>query len=115
MSCTCGESNPDLMMNRGKGRKSKNLCKNCHNKNTGNRARANKALYVSYKGGICQRPGCGYSFCVEAMDFHHIDPSQKDPTFKSMRHWGFLKAKEELDKCLLLCARCHREKHAGLW
>lgn len=114
MKCKiCGESDPDKMMNKGQGRKCLTLCKNCHNTNTISRGRTNKSLYVEYKGGKCQK--CDYSKCMEALEFHHIDPEYKDPTFQSMRYWGLEKAKLELDKCLLLCSNCHREIHAGLW
>ena len=31
---------------------------------------------ISYKGGHCQI--CGYDRCIEALEFHHLDPSQKE-------------------------------------
>lgn len=111
MVCKCGESDPDRMMNKGGGRKSLSLCKACHNKNTIERGRNNKLRYIAYKGGKCEV--CSYNKCLDALDFHHIDPKQKDPTFESMRYWGIEKAKAELDKCQLLCCRCHREVHYG--
>jgi 5-methylcytosine-specific restriction endonuclease McrA len=111
--CKCGETNPNKMMNKGKGRISLSLCKECHNKNTIERGRTNKEIYIKYKGGKCER--CNYNLCYEALDFHHIDPLEKDPNFSSIRYWGLEKAKNELDKCMLLCSRCHREKHAGIW
>lgn len=100
------------MMNKGGGRKCKTLCKICHNIKTIERGRENKEKYIQYKGGKCQ--WCGYNKCFDALDFHHTNPSCKDPSFKSMRYWGLEKAKSELDKCLLLCANCHREVHAEL-
>lgn len=111
--CSCGETNPNMMMNKGKGRKALTLCKTCHNKNTIERGQKNKQTYIDYKGGKCEK--CGYSACQEALDFHHIDSNKKDPNFTSIRYWGLEKAKEELDRCMLLCCRCHREKHAGVW
>jgi hypothetical protein len=113
IQCECGESDPKKMMNKGQGRICLTLCKNCHNKQTIERGKRNKQSYLDYKGGKCEK--CGYNLCTEAMEFHHKNPSEKDPTFKSMRYWGLEKAKIELDKCLLLCCRCHREKHAGIW
>ena len=100
------------MMNKGGGRKCLTLCKSCHNINTISRGRANKQTYIDYKGGKCE--GCGYNTCQDALEFHHIDPSHKDPTFKSMRYWGLEKAKQELAKCKLVCSNCHREVHAGI-
>jgi hypothetical protein len=71
-----------------------------------------KVRALEYKGSCCQR--CGYDKCVNAMDFHHIDPSQKEFQIASqIRSWDKLQA--ELDKCVLLCANCHREFHGGIW
>lgn len=70
-------------------------------------------MSVAYKGGKCQI--CGYSKYVGALEFHHIDPSQKDFGIASKgytRSWD--KNKEELNKCVLVCSNCHREIHAGV-
>lgn len=48
-----------------------------------------------------------------AFDFHHPSPWEKDFTISDrMTSWGAIEA--ELKKCVLLCARCHREVHDGL-
>ena len=69
-------------------------------------------MAVEYKGGRCQV--CGYERCIEALEFHHLDPTQKD---FGISHRGYTrsweKVKEEINKCILLCANCHREFHAG--
>lgn len=82
-----------------------------------------KKKAVEYKGGKCTR--CGYSRSLAALEFHHPDPEVKDHGFVSGRHvlrpWD--KQRAELDKCVLLCANCHREvheewmreQHAVLW
>mgnify|MGYP003431129005 FL=1 len=49
------------------------------------------------------------------MEFHHLDPEQKDFGIAAKgytRSWE--KVKEELDKCIMVCANCHREIHDGL-
>jgi 5-methylcytosine-specific restriction endonuclease McrA len=72
-----------------------------------------RLMAVNYKGGRCQV--CGYDRCVEALEFHHLDPAQKDfgISYKGYtRSWE--KVKQEVDKCVLLCANCHREAHAGI-
>lgn len=68
-----------------------------------------KLQAVTYLGGACTK--CGYAKCVAALEFHHRDHSQKDFQISggSRRRWSELK--EELDKCDLLCANCHREVH----
>jgi hypothetical protein len=35
-----------------------------------------RLMAVSYKGGRCQV--CDYDRCIEALEFHHLDPTQKD-------------------------------------
>ena len=54
---------------------------------------------------------CGYDKCTSALEFHHKDPSQKDFTLGENANMGFEKAKEEIKKCILVCANCHREIH----
>lgn len=48
------------------------------------------------------------------MEFHHRDPYEKDFTIAQLRYTSFDKnpaVKQELDKCDLVCANCHREIH----
>ena len=37
-----------------------------------------KLKLVEYKGGECER--CGYNKCIDSLEFHHIDPNEKDFT-----------------------------------
>lgn len=64
-------------------------------------------------GSICCDE-CGYDKCFEALDFHHLDPNKKEHSFGNLIH---LKPTDnrikELEKGILLCATCHREKHWG--
>ena len=72
-----------------------------------------RAMAVEYKGGKCEN--CGYSNCLDALEFHHKDLAQKDFSISSKgytRSWD--RVKKELDKCTVLCANCHRELHAKL-
>jgi len=70
-------------------------------------------MAIEYKGNKCQI--CGYDRCAEAMEFHHLDSSEKDFGVSHKGYTrGWLKVKEEIDKCVMLCANCHREVHAGL-
>jgi hypothetical protein len=56
---------------------------------------------------------CGYSRCIRALKFHHIDPTQKDFTISRVtKSWD--KVKSELDKCILVCGNHHDEIHEGL-
>ncbi len=75
------------------------------------RRRKIRQMAVGYKGGRCDK--CGYNNCIDALEFHHADSSKKDFSISDkgyIRSWA--KVKEELDRCILLCANCHRELHA---
>lgn len=72
-----------------------------------------KQMAVELKGGKCQI--CGYKKYVGALDFHHIDEKSKEFGLGSgglTRSW--VRTKKEVEKCILVCANCHREIHAGL-
>lgn len=71
-----------------------------------------KRMAIEYKGGKCA--ACGYDKCPAAFDFHHLDPKQKDFGIAAggITH-SWKKVKEELDKCIMLCANCHRELHSA--
>ena len=74
-----------------------------------------KKQAVEYKGGKCSV--CGYNKCLSALEFHHKNPLEKDIKLNSRgidRRKAFEKLKAELDKCILLCANCHREIHEKL-
>ncbi len=68
-------------------------------------------MAIEYKGYKCEV--CGYGKCSDALEFHHVNSSEKDFSISEKgytRSWA--KVKEELDKCMILCANCHRELHA---
>lgn len=63
------------------------------------------------KGGKCEI--CGYDKNISALEFHHIDPTTKEFQI-DLRHFSntnLEKLQNELDKCILICANCHRELH----
>lgn len=74
---------------------------------------ANKQLSVEYMGGHCKK--CGLTFHMDVYEFHHADRDEKDSTVASLMGRKFEGIKEELDKCVLLCANCHRIEHAELY
>ncbi len=72
-----------------------------------------KQMAIEYKGSKCLI--CNHSKHSGALELHHIDPKQKSFGIGQKgytRSWQ--KVKEELDKCVLLCANCHREVEAGV-
>jgi ribosomal protein L37E len=68
-------------------------------------SRKNKNDAVFYKGGKCIR--CGYNKSNAALDFHHVDKTQKDKNWSALRLKPLEQLKNELDKCELLCKNCH--------
>lgn len=71
----------------------------------------NKERMVEAFGGCCGI--CGYSKCTNALEFHHLDPKEKDfNVTNQVTSWK--KAVEELRKCVMLCSNCHKEIHDGI-
>ncbi len=55
---------------------------------------------------------CGYDKCPEALDFHHKDGKKKEMNIsQSLNRKGKEEILKELEKCIVLCANCHREFH----
>lgn len=72
-----------------------------------------KEMAISLLGGQCFF--CNYKRCHSALDFHHLDEKNKKFGLSKdgiTRSWE--KTKAELQKCILVCANCHREIHAGI-
>jgi transcription elongation factor Elf1 len=72
-----------------------------------------REMAVEYKGDKCML--CGYNGCVQALEFHHISNTGKDFGISDKgytRSWE--RVKKEINKCILVCANCHRELHAGI-
>jgi hypothetical protein len=78
-----------------------------------NRRRKVKEMAVVELGGRCQI--CKYDRCSQALDIHHRDPNKKNFGIAARgytRSWEAVRA--ELKLCVLICANCHREVHAGI-
>ena len=86
-------------------------CMKCYSQVIMEKRRSLKEKAVEYKGNKCCK--CGGSFHQAVYDFHHIDGSTKDACIGHMTHncrpWTVIQ--EELDKCEMLCANCHRVEH----
>jgi len=70
-------------------------------------------MSVEYKGGKCCI--CGYDKCIGALEFHHVNRDNKEFNISqdgNSMSWD--KVKNELDKCICVCANCHREIHSGI-
>lgn len=107
--CKKVKSESEFYRNKGSDQP-KGMCKRCIVDDTIERQRQTKIKAVEYKGGCCQK--CGYNKCLNALEFHHLDPSEKDFSVSQFRlkKWDN-RIISELDKCILVCANCHREIH----
>lgn len=108
----CGEDSEDRLSTHSRGYGLRRLCKTCEKKWHANRRKSTREQMIAHKGGKCER--CGYNKCTQALDFHHPDPKIKDAHYAGIATWSIDKAKREVDKCILLCANCHREEHFKL-
>ena len=68
-----------------------------------------KLELIESRGGKCEV--CGYDKNIAALEFHHINPDEKEFQL-DMRHLSntsLERLQNEVNKCQLLCANCHRE------
>lgn len=84
-------------------------CKACDAAGRRAKARQKKEKLVQAMGGCCQK--CGYDKCLQAFDFHHTSDYKEIEVSQLMKR-SFKVAMQEAEKCILLCANCHRELHA---
>lgn len=72
-----------------------------------------KRKYEAIVARGCKCEICGYSKNISAFEFHHLNANEKEYQLDS-RHFSntsIEKLEQELSKCILLCANCHREVH----
>ena len=73
--------------------------------------RVQRKLYREWKKTLC----C--SFCPEdesvTIDLHHLDKDEKDFSISQIagRGWSWERLLKEIEKCVPLCANCHRKVH----
>jgi DNA-binding transcriptional ArsR family regulator len=88
-------------------------CARCRAEAVGRRRQIIKQTLVHEAGGCCAI--CGYSKCLRALQFHHLDPATKEFHLGHRGHARALsRSRVEAEKCALLCANCHAEVEAGL-
>jgi hypothetical protein len=68
-----------------------------------------KRELVAQRGGRCS--DCGYEVTVVALEFHHRDPATKDFAIGGF-NGSLARLEAEALKCDLICANCHRKRHA---
>lgn len=85
------------------------ICKECTKENERIKYYKRKEQITEYKSGLCCRK-CGESRFY-LLDFHHLDPNEKDYTISHNSRIKFENLMKEIDKCIPLCSNCHREFH----
>lgn len=84
-------------------------CKKCLCKNQNRRWIERKIEAMKLFNSKCCK--CGYCRNYAALEFHHIDPKEKDFVWEKLRRMEWSQIVCELKKCVLLCSNCHREEH----
>ncbi len=73
-----------------------------------------KKRFKEYKSTLsCLSCGESDECCL---DFHHRDPTKKDlPVSRAItNNWSWKRLMEEVEKCEILCANCHRKLHRDI-
>lgn len=64
---------------------------------------------VKFHGDKCAN--CRQTFAPCVYDFHHVNPEEKEFTIGENTLASKKRFFEEVEKCILLCANCHRLVH----
>jgi len=61
----------------------------------------------------CAKCGCGFDDCLSILEFHHINTKAKlfNINMRDVLGKSPEQIQEEVNKCILLCANCHKELH----
>lgn len=94
-------------------RSGRTRCGKCRQARVAEWRRRTKERLVIEAGGSCAV--CGYDKYPGALEFHHVDPSQKEFGLSARGVARSLeKLRAEAAKCVLLCGNCHAEVEAGI-
>lgn len=131
MKCnSCGEDKSEDLFswqNKSAGIRQKK-CKKCHQLYVAEHYQKNKETYVQraiqssakyydrnrkfldeYRSNLkCIQ--CGEDH-ISTLDFHHVDSTEKDFTVAAFGSKSIKRIEEEIKKCVVLCANCHRKLH----
>ena len=102
--CSCGVKGEKNFYSTAKYQ-----CKSCWNKRTAKSGKDKVRLLKTEYNGKCSR--CGYDKCLDALEFHHVDPTVKEFHLGEARGYNIEKLRKELEKCILVCRNCHTEIH----
>ena len=80
------------------------------NKNVKKLRKEKKAYFMSLLGNKCLN--CGYDKCINALEFHHINGNKNKRRDYLSQSFEIILQEIQNGELILLCANCHREKHA---
>ena len=112
--CTkCGKELPltDFhWRNKAKGIK-RSECKYCHNDYMNQKNAQNREIVHNLKQNSCCAK-CGENRWY-VLDYHHLNPEEKEATIARLtsNKYKLEDIQKEVNKCIVLCANCHREFH----
>ena len=113
----CLNCNKEFVLEQcGSGGHNRDFCYECLPVIKGDRnarSKQRRALLAVYSDKVKLERGCkvcGYNKCAKALEWHHPNSDKDaDPSVllkTSLKHYL-----QEIEKCELLCANCHREEH----
>lgn len=112
--CTkCGRDLPITdfyFRDKARGRR-RSECKYCHNQYVKERYEARRKKIEKIKADKqCAKCGENRGY---VLDFHHLDPKEKEIGIAQMiaHNAKMDNLEKEMNKCICLCANCHREFH----
>ena len=50
---------------------------------------------------------------IACLQFHHVDPNDKDVNYEKLLDWSMKRILNELEKCTVLCSNCHLKLHSS--
>lgn len=106
---SCGQNKPESDFYFSNGKLSQKVCKSCVCKNEKEKYHLKQEKLIEFKKSKpCIKCGCSKHYLI---DFHHINPKEKDYAISENSHAKFETLLKEIEKCVPLCANCHREFH----
>lgn len=106
-TCHCSVCDRDYIYSKRKAN-STVRCNSCYVRE---RRKILKDEAINLKGGKCII--CGYNKCPMSMDFHHLNPAEKEFSI-SGNNISRVRLFRELQKCVLVCRNCHGEIESGI-
>lgn len=106
---SCGLKKTQEHFYFSKGKLSQRTCKECVQKKQREKYHLKQEEINEFKKNHpCKKCGCSKFYLIE---FHHINPEEKEYTIAENTNAKFETLLKEINKCIPLCANCHREFH----